>query len=508
MSVSNGQPGNQTTFNNAFMSRTVDTSTTGKVDLQNAQPESGASVINSQREVNSLNAYTGRPSGSAYDATPTWTNNQVGLNTNSLKARAEALTERFDATTGHTHNGTDSPKISAANLLNINQYFAEFLTFDSLAVTGGSIVVTSLFAAKTPGGNSTTAGVLTTAPDNKIHLIDQDTGTGFEDAQGQKVYGRLTESTGAWTLTFYTNEAGVETAYSFGSAVDMTAFYREVFTLATRPTIPADMGNIGSLDLTADVVDASATQRGVVSTGTQSFAGAKTFTGALNVDGATRLATSLNGFLKASSGAVSASSTVNLASEVTGTLPIANGGSGATTSQGLQDASSPMTTKGDIEVHNGTNVIRLGVGIDGQTIVADSAQASGVKWADSAAGGLKTTTFAFSHADLAGSVASETFTAFTPTSVGTILLNIAVKTTTAFNDGATMKIKVNGIDVLVAFNLTTAVGATQFASVAINHIPEWSTAWTAQIEVISGSSDTNNITQGALTVYTSVSEVI
>ena len=508
MSVSNGQPANQTTFNSAFMSRTVDTNTTGKVDLENAQPESGASVINSQRELNSLNAYTGHPSGSAHDATPAWTNTQVGTGTDTLKARAEALTERFDASTGHTHDGTDSPKVSAANLLNINQFFAEYQTFEALAATGGSIDVSTQFTGKVAGGNSNTAGVLIDAPDNKIHLTDLDTSTNFEDAEGQKVYGRLTESAGVWTLTFYTNEAGVETGYSFAGSVDIMAFYREVFTLATRPTIPADLGKIGSLDLTADVVDASATQSGKVNTTTQSFAGNKTFTNDFTVDGATRLATSLSGFVKATAGVISAAANVDLAADVTGILPIANGGSGAGTAQGLQDASSPMTTKGDIEVHNGTNVVRVPVGIDGQTIVADSTEPAGVKWADSAAGGLKTTTFALDHTDFVGSLTSESFVAFTPTSVGTIVLNIAVKTTTAFDDGATMEILVNGVDVLVAFDLTLAVSATQFASVAIGHIPAWSTGWDVTIKVNSGSSDTSNITQGALTAYTSVSEVI
>jgi hypothetical protein len=47
--------------------------------------------------------------------------------------------------------------------------------------------------------------------------------------------------------------------------------------MATRPTRGADTGRIGSLDLTADVVDASSTQRGLVSTGTQNFAGEKIF---------------------------------------------------------------------------------------------------------------------------------------------------------------------------------------------------------------------------------------
>lgn len=52
--------------------------------------------------------------------------------------------------------------------------------------------------------------------------------------------------------------------------------------------------------------------------------------GSLTVTGATTLATSLTGPLKAASGVVSASA-INLASEVTGTLPVGNGGTGATT---------------------------------------------------------------------------------------------------------------------------------------------------------------------------------
>lgn len=39
------------------------------------------------------------------------------------------------------------------------------------------------------------------------------------------------------------------------------------------------------------------------------------------------------------------------------------------------------TTKGDILVHNGTTWVRLPVGTNGHAIIADSAQATGVKWA-------------------------------------------------------------------------------------------------------------------------------
>lgn len=50
------------------------------------------------------------------------------------------------------------------------------------------------------------------------------------------------------------------------------------------------------------------------------------------------------------------------------------------------DQITPTTTKGDIIVENGTNSIRLGVGTNGQVLTADSAEASGVKWANSSDG--------------------------------------------------------------------------------------------------------------------------
>jgi len=66
---------------------------------------------------------------------------------------------------------------------------------------------------------------------------------------------------------------------------------------------------------------------------------------------------------------------------VAGTLPIANGGTGQTTKTTAYDALSPNTTKGDITVRNGTVNVRRSVGTDGQVLIADSSDATGVKWA-------------------------------------------------------------------------------------------------------------------------------
>lgn len=79
-------------------------------------------------------------------------------------------------------------------------------------------------------------------------------------------------------------------------------------------------------------------------------------------------------------------SNVSLATQVTGTLPIANGGTGQTSQTAAFDALAPTTTKGDLIVNDGSDNIRLAVGTNNYVLTADSAQASGVKWAAVAAG--------------------------------------------------------------------------------------------------------------------------
>lgn len=52
------------------------------------------------------------------------------------------------------------------------------------------------------------------------------------------------------------------------------------------------------------------------------------------------------------------------------------------------DGSAPLTTKGDLLTRSSTAVTRLGVGTNGQVLTADSAEATGLKWAAAAAGGM------------------------------------------------------------------------------------------------------------------------
>lgn len=284
MTVSNGQLANQTTFNSSFMSREIDTDTVGKVDLLNADSLSGASVINSQRVINSIASAMGITTAEVYDYLFTWIADYVGSPNDTVKQRINELVLKFAGTGGHAHTGVDgdADQISATDLVNINQLFAEWQAFTTTGATGTSTDVSSLFTAKSNAGSSISPGVITVGQ-NKCILFNPTTGDQFEDAGGQKVYGRITWSASVWTLSYYTNEAGTETAYSFGSATDIEFYFLEVFTLATRPTIPSTP-EFGSIDITGDVVDATTTQRGVVNTVAQVFAGLKQFNSGVTID--------------------------------------------------------------------------------------------------------------------------------------------------------------------------------------------------------------------------------
>ncbi|AFY02784.1 tail fiber domain-containing protein [Bdellovibrio bacteriovorus] len=87
-----------------------------------------------------------------------------------------------------------------------------------------------------------------------------------------------------------------------------------------------------------------------------------------------------NGSSWSTLGGGGAATPISLTSQVTGVLPIANGGTGASSVVGAMATLSPLTSKGDILVHNGTNNVRLPAGSPGQVLTADTADANGVKW--------------------------------------------------------------------------------------------------------------------------------
>lgn len=278
MSVTNGQIANQTTFNNAFVSKTAvsGNDATGIIGLNNTtDPNSGNQIFNTQRYQNEIADADGVASEGDANR-KVYSSNNVVANGDNRKVAIGKLDAEFDISTGHDHNGVNSKQVSAADLADLNYYRAAWQTFTVLGADGTDDDISTQLTGKTPGGGTSAAGVITSAPYNKVEIRKSDDGTYIEDAGGQRVYGRITEAASVWTLTYYTNEAGVETAHTLATE-DIRVYFLEVFTLDTVPTIPDEAGFIGSLDLTADIVDASATQRGVVSTGSQTLGGEKTF---------------------------------------------------------------------------------------------------------------------------------------------------------------------------------------------------------------------------------------
>ncbi|MFV8257620.1 tail fiber domain-containing protein [Bdellovibrio bacteriovorus] len=87
-----------------------------------------------------------------------------------------------------------------------------------------------------------------------------------------------------------------------------------------------------------------------------------------------------NGSTWSTLGGGGAATPISLTTQVTGILPVVNGGTGASSVAGAMSALSPLTNKGDILVHNGTNNVRLPAGSNGQVLTADTADTNGVKW--------------------------------------------------------------------------------------------------------------------------------
>lgn len=83
-------------------------------------------------------------------------------------------------------------------------------------------------------------------------------------------------------------------------------------------------------------------------------------------------------------------------------INIASGGTGSITSQAAINALSQLTTKGDIEVYNGTNTTRLPVQANGSVLTASSGAVTGLQWLSPAPTGVTSVGFAdsggiFSH---------------------------------------------------------------------------------------------------------------
>jgi hypothetical protein len=74
-------------------------------------------------------------------------------------------------------------------------------------------------------GSATQGGFITSGGDNRVEIWDAATKAKLQDASGNEVYGRLTESAGAYTLSYYSAPLGVETAYAFAVTTNVSYSY-------------------------------------------------------------------------------------------------------------------------------------------------------------------------------------------------------------------------------------------------------------------------------------------
>jgi hypothetical protein len=277
VTVKNKQRATEQTFNDGFPSRKVDTDVKGKFALRN--DESGDYVENPQQAINDVFDTIGML-GEGDPLRKTYSSTEVIASGDSRKEAIEKLDARFNDSTGHSHSGApgDGAPISAQNLSNtpLRAFVKEGPTLEN--VTGTSVDVSSSLVGKVPSTSETQKGVVVSSPYNRIIIRDKDGPEGDDrivDSTGRVVFGRLTHAAGVWTLSFFTTEG----AFEIIEPRDLKWFYQEIFDAIKEGPVYNEFFNMPSDSVTADVVDATATQRGLVSTEAQEFSGEKTFLG-------------------------------------------------------------------------------------------------------------------------------------------------------------------------------------------------------------------------------------
>lgn len=144
-----------------------------------------------------------------------------------------------------------------------DRFLASALPIFSFTANGSSNTITtqitSLLSTAGNGGVSVPLqpsvssglGVITSGTSNRTKIFSATTGDLVQSA-GVNVYGRITEATGTYTLSYFTTpDGGTETAFTFASATPITFFVPYRFDFARYPTDALIV--VKGLDLTSDI---------------------------------------------------------------------------------------------------------------------------------------------------------------------------------------------------------------------------------------------------------------
>ena len=265
--VNDGQSVSAAVTNPAFLDAQTDDTANGKIDFANTDGASGPTVTNTQREQNSLNSFTGRTAGSAFNATPVYANNNGFTAGENILARADALSGKFHASTGHMHSGAagDGPPVPSSSIsaVPLRGYFVQAV--DITGATGTTSDVSTQMTGFPVSTGSGVQGVVVTTVYNRVVIRQAtgvNTGDDYVDGSGNVVYGRITESAGTWTLSYYVDLSGTETAYSFASASNVRWYFQQLFNPIINAPVYSEFAIIPSDNVTADVITATTTQQG------------------------------------------------------------------------------------------------------------------------------------------------------------------------------------------------------------------------------------------------------
>ncbi|MBC7743210.1 MAG: hypothetical protein H7061_13505, partial [Bdellovibrionaceae bacterium] len=242
---------------------------------------------------------------------------------------------------------------------------------------------------------------------------------------------------------------------------DATISNLGILTLANTPVLAGTYSKL-TVDTKGRVTSATNINSGDVTT-------ALTFTpitsvltsGNINVGNATNVAQSMT-----LSGDATLSNTglLNL-----NTVPITKGGTGATTALAAFKNLSPTTTKGDLIVHNGIDNSRLPAGANTQVLIADSTQATGLKWVNNGVMNRNMTAVAVTNTIVETAIYSYSIPAGALGTVSGVRLNLAG--TYLNNSGAARTVRVKVMygatvlfdDTSISFATAAVARAYQFS---------------------------------------------
>lgn len=130
----------------------------------------------------------------------------------------------------------------------ITKFLSGYVRVSAFSATGASSTVTTpvttALSTAGEGGvsvplqvfSSTQSGVVTTGANNRVEIYDATNKLKIKDGSGNEVYGRLTQSAGVYTLTYYILSTGTETAYTAFSSTSIDFEFAYQFDFLTLPS--------------------------------------------------------------------------------------------------------------------------------------------------------------------------------------------------------------------------------------------------------------------------------